>query len=143
MSQKLLSPESPLEASTSNFFLASFLHDFPVEPLCRVLSADELDHFSGRQEDFHFIVNLSTRWEPGTHFVVISRQQNDIFFLDSLNLGFVLHDHIPKFLNSMLASETRIHGVKHAYQHADSWLCGFFCINFIYMLDPGDEAFTF
>ena len=127
--------EEEEEESTSDFFISTFLHDFPVSSVWRVLSADELLPYHGLQEDFSFIINLSIQSEPGTHFVVAARRGDNIYYLDSLKLGFFLTDHIPQFLTSF-KSHCTLHTLKYAVQHLDSWYCGFFATNFVYMLNP-------
>ena len=138
--------------AASNWFLADLLKAFPPTSSssaleCRIFSVDEIVEHRRRARaeqkgrgDFAYIVNLSQTREAGTHFVLLMKAPkypDTLFYLDPLRLHQDEHGWIKTFLKEEEEKEATstltVRCLKKSLQEDASWLCGFFCLYFIYL----------
>ena len=70
------------------------------------------------------IFNLNNYNQPGSHWLIISRKNNNIFIFDSFGVG-----HIPKNIYEIYKNFNIITNI-YRIQHINSNLCGLFCVLF-------------
>jgi len=69
------------------------------------------------------ICNFSRVGEEGSHFIFLTREEEKLYYFDSLNLSFLPEDVAAYFLlyENVINLSKRI-------QHPNSSFCGFYCI---------------
>lgn len=80
-----------------------------------------------KKNKFYIIFNLSRHFQPGSHFVAISKSEDKVLYFDSLgkkcsNIG------ILRFLTSL---NQKVEYNTTKIQSNSSILCGFFCLGFL------------
>ena len=84
------------------------------------------------------IFNLQSSHQKGSHWVSLSRKNNDIFIFDSFGVG-----HIPKNIYKIYKNydiSTNIYRI----QDINSNLCGMFCVLFcLYKVDSKNKFISF
>ena len=73
------------------------------------------------------IFNLQNSNEPGSHWIALSRKDNNIFIFDSFGIG-----HIPKNIYKIYKNFNIITNI-YRIQDINSNLCGLFCVLFCYI----------
>lgn len=80
------------------------------------------------------IINFDNVKEPGSHFVALYLDCNNIcYYFDSLN--FLI---IPKNIENVLKKYTKVYDVSRNIQSYSSSYCGFFCMLFIVTMINGN-----
>ena len=105
---------------TTNVYLDSVLY-----PLCKLFkgtySCNNIPYCEG---DSSFIVNLSERFEKGTHFICIVKRAEYVYYFDSYGLR-PLNTHIIKYLHSL---KIPIYYNDIKIQDDNSVFCGLYCM---------------
>ena len=84
------------------------------------------------------IFNLQNSDQKGSHWVALSRKNNNIFIFDSFGVG-----HIPNNLYKIYKNYNIITNV-YRIQHLDSNRCGMFCVLFcLYKVDSKINSYLF
>ena len=84
------------------------------------------------------IFNLQNRHQKGSHWVSLSRKNNDIFVFNSFAVG-----HIPINLNKIYKNYNIITNI-YRIQDINSNLCGMFCVIFcLYKVDAKNKFISF
>ena len=82
--------------------------------------------------------NLQNSNQPGSHWIALSRKNNDIFIFDSFGIG-----HIPKNIYEIYKYFNIIINI-YRVQHINSNLCGLFCILFcLYIVNSKNNFIEF
>ena len=79
-------------------------------------------------KDGTYVINLDEYSDIGTHWVALYVSNNDVTYFDSFGV-----EHIPKEIRTFIGNKnikTNIFRIQ-AY---DSIMCGYFCIEFMFML---------
>ena len=79
-------------------------------------------------KDGTYVINLDEYSDIGTHWVALYVSNNDVTYFDSFGV-----EHIPKEIKTFVGNKnikTNIFRIQ-AY---DSIMCGYFCIEFMFML---------
>ena len=109
----------------SNIFINNLLKDFKI--FSGVYSKDKIPLI---ENDKSFIFNLQNSNEPGSHWVSLSRKNNNIFIFDSFGIGYVTNNLYKIYKNYNII--TNIYRI----QDINSNLCGMFCVLFcLYKVD--------
>ena len=103
----------------SNIFINSLLKN--EESYLNTFSKDEIPLI---QDNKCFIFNLQNSNQAGSHWIALSRNNNNIFIFDSFGVG-----HIPKNIYKTYKNFNIITNI-YRIQHINSNLCGLFCILF-------------
>ena len=119
-------------------------------PLSNISSNDLLkneEHFSGCYSKDHIpliennkslIFNLENSDQSGSHWVSLSRKNNNIFIFDSFGVG-----HIPNNLYNIYKNYNIITNI-YRIQDKNSNLCGMFCVLFcLYKVDSKNKFIPF
>ena len=84
------------------------------------------------------ISNLQNSNQKGSHWVGLSRKNNDIFIFDSFGIG-----HVPNNLYKIYKNYNIITNL-YRIQDLNSSLCGLFCVLFcLYKVDLKDKFISF
>ena len=107
-----------------------------------VFSADNIPNF---ESNFVIICNLSNVLEVGSHFVVIARIQNDLYYLDSLAVNFI-NKKLKMYMDGLKNNSGCINYLTKPIQSIFSSGCGIYCIFFTLLLhasEPIDALLPF
>ena len=135
---KLVSPRSLTERGLSSAFVELLLYG-RAQNFCGCYSDDELPYnlHLYNEDSFTIVVNLSKRWQPGTHFIVIAKTSKAVIYLDSFGRKPPPQcDGIRAFLR---ASPLPLHYNDQQLQAFDSVYCGFFAILFCLLHSRNEE----
>ena len=84
------------------------------------------------------ILKLQNSNEPGSHWVALSRKNNDIFVFDSFGVG-----HIPKNIYKIYKNYNIVTNI-YQLQNLNSNLCGLFSVLFcLYKVDSKNKFMSF
>ena len=103
----------------SNIFVNNLLKD--EESYLNTFSKDEIPLIENNKS---LIFNLQNSNEKGSHWIALSRKNNDIFIFDSFGIGYIPKNIYDKYKNFNII--TNIYRI----QHINSNLCGLFSILF-------------
>ena len=103
----------------SNIFINNLLKD--EKSYLTTFSKDEIPLIVNNKS---LISNLQNSNEKGSHWISLSRKDNNIFIFDSFGIG-----HIPKN-NYEIQKNFNIITNIYRIQHINSNLCGLFCVLF-------------
>ena len=79
-------------------------------------------------KDGTYVINLDEYSDIGTHWVALYVSNNDVTYFDSFGV-----EHIPKEIKTF-AGNKNIKTNIFRIQAYDSIMCGYFCIEFMFML---------
>ena len=109
----------------SNIFINNLLKDFKIFSGC--YSKDQIPLIENNKS---LIFNLQNSNQKGSHWISLSRKNNNIFIFDSFGVG-----HVPNNLYKIYKNYNTITNI-YCIQHIDSNLCGMFCLLFcLYKVD--------
>ena len=126
-----------MDRGNSNWFLQAVLNAYrpSARGVYSVLSSDELK-LQPRKKNYGYVVNLSERGEPGTHFILLLRQNTckKLYYLDPLADYAVHNSHIYDFLEKETNASRglKIIILRRPVQAPRSTKCGLFCLYFLY-----------
>ena len=103
----------------SNIFINNLLKD--EESYLNTFSKNEIPLIKNNKS---LIFNLQNSNQPGSHWISLSRKNNNIFIFDSFGIG-----HIPKNIYKIYKNFNIITKI-YRIQDINSNLCGLFCILF-------------
>ena len=103
----------------SNIFINNLLKD--EESYLKTFSKDEIPLIENNKS---IIFNLQNSDQTGTHWIALSRKNNNIFIFDSFGIGY-----IPKNIYDIYKNFNIITNI-YRIQNINSNLCGLFCILF-------------
>ena len=103
----------------SNVFINNLLKD--EKSYLDTFSKDEIPLIENNKS---LIFNLQNSNQLGSHWISLSRKNNNIFIFDSFGIG-----HIPKNIYDIYKKFNIIINI-YRMQHINSNLCGLFCILF-------------
>ena len=103
----------------SNIFINNLLKD--EESYLDTFSKDEIPLIENNKS---LIFNLQNSNEKGSHWIALSRKDNNIFIFDSFGIG-----HIPKNIYEIYKKLNIITNM-YRIQDINSNLCGLFCVLF-------------
>ena len=103
----------------SNIFINNLLID--EKSYLGTFSNDEIPLIKNNKS---LIFNLQNSNEKGSHWISLSRKDNNIFIFDSFGIG-----HVPKKIYKIYKKFKIITNI-YRIQHINSNLCGLFCILF-------------
>ena len=117
----------------SNTFINILLKDFKI--FSGVYSKDQIPLIENNKS---LIFNLQNSNEPGSHWVSLSRINNNIFIFDSFAVG-----HIPNNLYKIYKNYNIITNI-YRIQDINSNLCGLFSVLFcLYKVDSKNKFISF
>ena len=117
----------------SNIFINNLLKD--EESYLSNYSKDEIPLIENNKS---LIFNLQNSNQSGSHWIALSRKDNNIFIFDSFGIGY-----IPKNIYDIYKNFNIITNV-YRIQHMNSNLCGLFCILFcLYKVDTKNKFIEF
>ena len=79
-------------------------------------------------KDGTYVINLDEYSDIGTHWVALYVSNNDVTYFDSFGI-----EHIPKEIKTFVGNKN-IKANIFRIQAYDSIMCGYFCIEFMFML---------
>ena len=79
-------------------------------------------------KDGTYVINLDEYSDIGTHWVDLYVSNNDVTYFDSFGI-----EHIPKEIKTFVGNKN-IKANIFRIQAYDSIMCGYFCIEFMFML---------
>ena len=103
----------------SNVFINNLLKD--EKSYLGTFSKDEIPLIENNKS---LIFNLQNSNEEGSHWIALSRKDNNIFIFHSFGIG-----HIPKNTYDIYKNFNIITNI-YRIQHINSNLCGLFCVLF-------------
>ena len=103
----------------SNIFINNLLKD--EESYLSTFSKNKIPLM---KNNISLIFNLQNSNQPGSHWLSVSRKNNNIFIFDSFGI-----DHIPKNIYDIYKNFNIITNI-YRIQHINSNLCGLFCVLF-------------
>ena len=104
----------------SNIFINNLLKD--EKSYLNTFSKNEIPLIENNKS---IIFNLHNSDQPGSHWITLSRTNNNIFIFDSFGIGY-----IPKNIYNIYKDFNIITNI-YRIQHITSNLCGLFCILFV------------
>ena len=117
----------------SNIFINNLLKD---EKSC--LSTFSKDELPLIEDNKSLIFNLQNSNQTGSHWIALSRKNNNIFIFDSFGIG-----HIPKNIYDIYKNFNIVINI-YRIQHINSNLCGLFCVLFcLYKVDTKNKFIEF
>ena len=117
----------------SNIFINNLLKNF--KHFEGVYSKDQIPLIENNKS---LIFNLQNSDQFGSHWVSLSRKNNNIFIFDSFGIG-----HIPNKLYKIYKNYNIITNI-YRIQDIDSNLCGMFCVLFcLYKVDSKNKFISF
>ena len=117
----------------SNIFISNLLKNFKHFDKC--YSKDQIPLIENNKS---LIFNLENSDKSGSHWVGLSRKNNDIFVFDSFGV-----DHIPNNLYKIYKNYNIITNI-YKIQDISSNLCGMFCVLFcLYKVDSKNKFISF
>ena len=117
----------------SNIFINNLLKDFKI--FSGFYSKDQIPLIENNKS---LIFNLQNSNEPGSHWVSLSRKNNNIFIFDSFGVG-----HIPNNLYKIYKNYNIITNI-YRIQDINSNLCGLFSVLFsLYKVDSRNKFISF
>ena len=130
--------------ATSSDFLKTFLEAFPINDTWDVIPCDALKSKKESLtpgQDFAFIINLDRSHEEGSHFVVLYKKGENLFYLDPLKLNCFRWPDIPEFIRAF--DDLKCWQLSKPVQSRKSWYCGFFALNYIYSINEETSQIDF
>ena len=109
---------------TTNQYIESVMKIIP-NYFRGVYSSDDLP-----KNFFHdggYIVNLSKRGTPGSHWITLIVDRNKVCYCDPLVLPF-----IPSEIQSVLDQVVSVEKINHQIQHEVSIFCGFYAMLYVF-----------
>ena len=103
----------------SNIFINDLLKD--EKSYLDTFSKDKIPLIENNKS---LIFNLQNSNQPGSHWIALSRKDNNVFIIDSFGIG-----HIPKNIYEIYKNFNIITNI-YRIQDLNSNLCGLFCILF-------------
>ena len=103
----------------SNIFIKNLLKD--EKSYLDTFSKDEIPLIENNKS---LIFNLQNSNEKGSHWIALSRKDNNIFIFDSFGIG-----HMPKKIYKVYENFNIITNI-YRIQYINSNLCGLFCVLF-------------
>ena len=103
----------------SNIFINNLLKD--EESYLSTFSKDDIPLIKNNKS---IIFNLHNSNQPGSHWIALVRNNNNIYIFDSFGIG-----HIPKNIYDIYKDFNIITNI-YRIQHINSNLCGLFCVLF-------------
>ena len=99
------------------------------------LSKDEIPLIENNK---FLIFNLQNSNQPGSHWIALSRKDNNIFIFNSFAIRYIPKNIYEIYKNSNIISNT------YRIQHINSNLCGLFCILFcLYKVNSKNKFIEF
>jgi hypothetical protein len=109
----------------SNIFIMNVLRN--EKNFLGVYSSNELENIFLNEEQNGIIINLSDKYDVGSHFIAVYRKADSLIYFDSLALNILTED-ICRFLKK---HNSIIKFYNYRIQPLYSDLCGYYCISFI------------
>ena len=117
----------------SNIFINNLLKNFKNFEAC--YSKDQIPLI---EDNKSLIFNLQNSNQPGSHWISLSRKNNNIFIFDSFGVG-----RIPINLYKFIKNYNIITNI-YRIQDINSNLCGLFCVLFcLYKVDSKNKFVSF
>ena len=117
----------------SNIFINNLLKN--EESYLNTFSKDEISLIENNKS---IIFNLQNSNQPGSHWIALSRNNNNIYIFDSFGIGY-----IPKNIYKIYKNFDIITNI-YRIQDINSNLCGLFCILFcLYKVDTKNKFIEF
>ena len=117
----------------SNIFINNLLKD--EKSYLNTFSKNEIPLI---ENDKSLIFNLQNSDQTGSHWIALSRKDNNIFILDSFGVGYIPKNIYDKYKNFNII--TNIYRI----QHINSNLCGLFCVLFcLYKVNSKNKFINF
>ena len=117
----------------SNIFINKLLKD--ENSYLNTFSKDEIPLIENNKS---ILFNLQNSNEKGSHWISLSRKDNNIFIFDSFGIG-----HIPKIIYNIYKNFNIITDI-YRIQHINSNLCGLFCVLFcVYNVNSKNKFIEF
>ena len=92
------------------------------------------DNLPATIDDKFYIINLETRFESGSHWVMVYNVEMTCYYFDSFGI-----DPAEEILNFMKTGRKRVIMNTYRIQDVNSILCGYFCVYFIDELLKGKK----